>query len=112
MVLQLVESIGKALHQAGAETAHLKVMGQTLNDAAVANLVSSQSPAELSMASEIKTLQADLLVNARVATDPDLLTKLVEEQVQDLATKLGLEMKVDGVQSFRPAPPEPTHRAE
>ena len=70
VVLKLVEQIGASLAAADHEVAHLKVLGQTLNDAAVANLVGSSVEAELSLASEIKPTSADLLVNARVAVDP------------------------------------------
>ena len=111
LVFQLVKRIGAALNDAEAETAHLKVLGQTLNDSAIANLVDSEGEAELSMASEIKTAVADLLVNARVGTDPGTLTEIVVRETAELAEELGVDLEVGGVQSFRPAPPEPTHRA-
>ncbi len=110
LVLRMVERIGGALNAAGAETAHLKVLGQTLNDSAIANQVDSEGEAELSMASEIKTAVADLLVNARVGTDPGTLTEIVVNETKALSDELGIQLEVGGVQSFRPAPPEPTHR--
>ena len=111
LVLSLVKRIGAALNDSGAETAHLKVLGQTLNDSAIANLVDSEGEAELSMASEIKTLIADLLINARVGTDPGTLTEIVVQETRTLSEELGVQLTVGGVQSFRPAPPEPTHRS-
>jgi len=88
LVLKLVQGIGTSLKSAGLEVAHLKVLGQTLNDAAVANLVGSEVDSELSLASEIKTQGADLLVNARVAASPQELETIVNSVTSRLAVEL------------------------
>ena len=111
VVLKLVEQIGSSLAAADHEVAHLKVLGQTLNDAAVANLVGSSVEAELSLASEIKPTSADLLVNARVAVDPDQLSEIVQSVTKKLASELNMTLTVGNIQSFRPGKPEPTHRS-
>ena len=111
LVLTMVERIGNAIKASGAEVAHLKVLGQTLTDAAVANLVGSGVEAELSLASEIKTQSADLLVNARVAASPETLEEIVKAATAELATETGVQLDVSNVQSFRPGKPEPTHRS-
>ncbi|MEM9943099.1 MAG: GTP-binding protein, partial [Planctomycetota bacterium] len=111
LVLDLVQNIGSRLVEQGCEIAHLKVLGQTLTDSAVANMVSSSSDAELSLASEIKTSQADLLVNARVAANPEQLESVVVEVANQLSTKFNAKLTVGNLQSFRPSKPEPTHRA-
>lgn len=110
LVLGMVEQVGARLVQAGCEIAHLKILGQTLTESSVANRVDSESPAELSLASEIETTSADLLVNARVAADPDQLTAAVDSAVRQLADEMDVRLQVGNVQSFRPAKPEPTHR--
>jgi len=110
LVLALVQQMGRQLADADQEVAHLKVLGQTLHDNAVANLVGSNVEAELSLASEIKTMQADLLINARVATSPERLEKVVVSVADSLAAKLNAELVVGNMQSFRPGKPEPTHR--
>ena len=112
LVLKLVQGIGAELNEAGLEVAHLKVLGQTLNDAAVANLVGSAVESELSLASEIKTQEADLLVNARVAASPDELEQIVNSVTSQLAQQSQIELTVGSMQSFRPGKPEPTHRAK
>lgn len=111
LVLKLVQGIGTALKSAELEVAHLKVLGQTLNDAAVANLVGSEVESELSLASEIKTQGADLLVNARVAASPEELETIVNSVTSRLADELQVKLTVGNMQSFRPGKPEPTHRA-
>ena len=112
VVLALVKSVGEQLTDAGFETAHLKVLGQTIENAAVANLVSSGEAAELSLASEIKTTAAELLVNARVAADPDKLVESVKTACQRVGQTQGIKLTVSNIQSFRPAKPEPTHRVQ
>lgn len=112
LVIGVVEQVGKQLVAEGSEVAHLKVLGQTLQSTAVANQVSSDGEAELSLASEIKTEAADLLVNARVACSPEQLEKAIETACQQLSIELAANLQIGGMQSFRPAKPEPTHRAQ
>ncbi len=111
LVLKLVEGIGAELKAADCEVAHLKVLGQTMTDAAVANLVGSAVESELSLASEIKTQAADILVNARVAASPEILESIVRKVTNELSSRLGIQLTVGNMQSFRPGKPEPTHRA-
>ena len=106
VVLALTANIGRRLADAEMEVAHLKTLGQTLESSAVANLVSSSVEAELSLKSEIKCQSADLLVNARVAADPDLLKEVVEAAVFDLHAQSGVQLELGNVQSFRPGKPE------
>jgi G3E family GTPase len=111
LVLEMVKRIGFRLQQAECEVAHLKVLGQTLNDSSIANLVGSEAVAELSLASEIKTLAADLLVNARVAASPEELEAIVYAVSEELAQEIDVKLTVGNLQSFRPGKPEPTHRS-
>lgn len=111
LVLKMVEGIGNELKGTDCEVAHLKVLGQTMTDAAVANLVGSSVESELSLASEIKTKNADLLVNARVAAKPEDLEAIVHKVTARLAEELGIGLTVGNMQSFRPGKPVPTHRA-
>ncbi|MDG1873970.1 MAG: GTP-binding protein [Mariniblastus sp.] len=111
LVLKLVTGIGGELTDTDCEVAHLKVLGQTMNDAAVANLVGSAVESELSLASEIKTKAADVLVNARVAASPEELEQIVTSITTDLADELKIDLTVGNMQSFRPGKPEPTHRS-
>ncbi len=110
MVLELVDRLAKALCEAAFEPAHLKVLGQTANTTSIANLVSSNLPAELSLTSAIETVTANFLINARVAGDPDQLATIVRQQVQQLAEDFELSATIRHMQQFRPARPEPTHR--
>ena len=106
----LTEAICALLANSNIEPAHLKLMGQYGVDVAVANLVDSTTGVELSLSSEIDAPNAELIVNARVATDPNQLRDIIETACTEMAASTGLHFEVTGMQSFSPAPPEPTHR--
>lgn len=110
LTLGLVETIGSEINELRCEVAHLKVMGQTMHDAAVANLVNSGGISELSLASDIQTQRAELLVNARVAASPMQLEESVRNAVRTIGQKFGVNLRLSNVQSFRPGKPTPTHR--
>jgi Ni2+-binding GTPase involved in maturation of urease and hydrogenase len=92
------------------EPAHLKVMGIADGGWSVANLVSSGDQAELSCASNLQTDAVDVVINARVAADPDELRITVQEEVRRVAGSVGGDLTVESLQSFRPGRPQPTHR--
>ncbi len=110
LVLDIIERLSKAFAAAEAETAHLKVIGLSDASFAVANLVSSQSPAELSLPSNSQTKAAELIVNARVALDPEQLQTEVRVAVDAACAAAGTTPNWQETKSFRPGRPVPTHR--
>ena len=76
----------------------------------MANLVSSDTPAVLSQASQCQTRQADVIVNARVAIDPRTLEEQVKAAVQAVCQTMGAAPEFLHTQSFRPGRPNPTYR--
>jgi hypothetical protein len=76
----------------------------------VANLVSGDSPVELSLTSNSFVPTAQVIVNARVAIDPDHLKQFVEKAVLESCAALGVAASFEQTQSFRPGRPVPTHR--
>lgn len=110
LLVELVEHLAAALEASSAEPAHLKVLGLSDGQTGIANLVASDSGVELSLASEVAVQTADLIVNARVAVDPQLLAKLVERELAEVCRQRKLRLTMGQVQCFRPSPPVPTHR--
>ncbi len=111
VVLEIVQGLARQLKSLqGAEPAHVKVLGLSEEGWAMANLVSSQQPPELSCAAEVQARSLDLVVNARVATEPDALQDAVRAQLEQAAHQTGSELKIAAIDSFRPARPQPTHR--
>jgi Ni2+-binding GTPase involved in maturation of urease and hydrogenase len=111
LLMAVVNGLHTVLNRLGGEVAHLKVIGQEDGGAfGVANVVSSDSPAKLSLASGCKAKDADLIVNARVAIDPEVLDVEVKRIVTAECTKLGVTPTFRQSQSLRPGRPVPTHR--
>lgn len=111
LALSLVDNIGTRISELGCEVAHLKVIGQTMQNSAVANLVSSAGTSELSLASAVSIEECELVVNARVAASPQQLEETVEEVSKSIGKELGIALVLSNVQCFRPAKPTPTHRS-
>jgi len=110
VLVEIVERLRERLAGVGAETAHLKAIGLWEGFYGVANLTSSDAPAVLSLPSHCRTRDADLVINARVAIDPDSLAEHVKEAVAATATRHGITAEFRQTQSFRPGRPVPTHR--
>jgi Ni2+-binding GTPase involved in maturation of urease and hydrogenase len=110
LLLDIISRLQTALAQLDAETAHLKAIGMADGLYGVANLISSFSPPELSLASNGEVREAELVVNARVATTPETLTDEVEKAIRDACRKREATATFHQTQSFRPGRPVPTHR--
>jgi putative heme degradation protein len=91
--------------------AHLKLIG--MDDAgafAVGNVVSNDTSAKLSLASNLTLKEAELIVNARVAIDPAVLEAEVKKVVAAECAKAGVKAEFRNSQSLRPGRPVPTYR--
>ena len=110
LLLELVSRLQTQLTAEGAEVAHLKAIGMWEGNYAVANSVSSTTEPEISLPSGYSTSQADVVVNARVATAPERLEELVREHMEAVCNQMDAELRVDTMQSFKPGRPVPTHR--
>ena len=112
LLLELVTRLRDSLQVIGAETAHLKTIGLWEGFFGVANLVSSDSEPELSLPSHCDVQEVDVIVNARVACDPDELREHVQAAVESACRERGAAADFRQTQSFSPARPVPTHRFE
>lgn len=109
-LMDLIQRLHARLLSSSAEAAHLKVIGLRDSSYAVANLVSNATGPELSLASNSQTLSANVVINARVATDPAELESIVREELAAAAAAIDVSQTVISLQSFRPGRPLPTHR--
>ena len=110
LLLDIVARLKVRLDEAGAEAAHLKTIGLWEGFFGVANLVSSTTQPELSLPSNCKVKAVDVIVNARVACDPESLEVLVRDCVNEACKAVVAEAEFRQTQSFRPGRPVPTHR--
>jgi hypothetical protein len=110
LLLAIIEGLRRRFEQDGAETAHLKTIGLWEGLFGVANLLSSWTLPELSLPSNCRVREANMIINARVALDPEVLEEQVQSAVEDAGTQLGARCTFRQTQSFRPGRPVPTHR--
>jgi G3E family GTPase len=110
LLMDVVRRLQGSLAGLGAEVAHLKVIGLGEASFGVANLVSSGTAPELSLPSQGRVRQADVIANARVAVDPALLEDQVRREVEAACQARGARVEVRKTQSLRPGRPIPTHR--
>lgn len=110
LLLDIIGRLHRRFLANDAEAAHLKTIGLCDGSYAVANLVSNSTQPELSLASKTRTREANVVVNARVATDPKLLEEFVRDEVAAACSAIGATHDVVTLQSFRPGRPVPTHR--
>ena len=110
LLLNIVERLSERLKLAGFEAAHLKTIGLWEGFFGVANLISSDSAVELSLPSNCQVQEVDVIVNARVACDPQALQALVTAVVAEACQERNATVEFQQTQSFRPGRPQPTHR--
>jgi hypothetical protein len=110
LLLEVVGELQKSLAGQGGEVAHLKVICLSDVSFGVANLVSSATRPELSLPSRAQVREADLIVNARVAVDPDRLAQEVRRTVEQACRARNGKAEFRQTQSLRPGRPTPTHR--
>jgi G3E family GTPase len=110
VLLEVVRKLHAALKQHHGEVAHLKVIGLGQTAFGVANLVSSGTQPELSLPARGTEREVDLIVNARVALDPELLDREVQQVVQAVCQGHGIQADFRKTQFLRPGRPTPTHR--
>ena len=109
-LIDLISRLHRQFVAANAETAHLKTIGTCDGGYAVANAVSNHTQPELSLPSACSTKQARIVINARVATDPEGLATIVRQQVAEVCNAVNARHDITTLQSFRPGRPVPTHR--
>jgi Ni2+-binding GTPase involved in maturation of urease and hydrogenase len=111
LLLDLTGRLRERLTALGGEVAHLKAIGLGKDGFGVANLVANRQAAELSIPSGRQTgEELDLIVNARVALDPDVLQAEVRAAADAACRARGAALDVRQVRSLRPGRPVPTHR--
>lgn len=112
LVQQLLSSLATQLESINAETAHVKALGRHDQAVSIANLVARGEPVEMSRVAQVDVPQAQLILNARVATSPAKLESAVRRTIARIADAMQVDAHFDRMQCFRPGRPTPTHRLE
>jgi Ni2+-binding GTPase involved in maturation of urease and hydrogenase len=109
LALDVVGRLKESLAGLG-EVAHLKAIGLSDASFAVANLVGSAALPELSLPSRAQADEVELIVNARVAAEPQRIADEVRRAVAAACAERGASADFRTMQYFRPGRPQPTHR--
>lgn len=112
LLLDIIHKLKDALVRDGLEAAHLKLIGLSPSAFGVANLISRDVSPELSLPSHASTRELELVVNARVACDPDDLGQHVEQTIREVCASHNATPAFGNTQKFRPGRPQPTHRMD
>ncbi len=108
-IVQKISS--KIVDQADGQIAHLKTSVIGGDTQAIANVVSNDSGVDIGLAANREVSgPVQVIVNARVAIDPEQLETFCRDVVQDCAAQQTAEIKSVQAHSLRPGRPTPTHR--
>lgn len=107
---ELVERLQAYFVATNAEVAHCKAIASVDGAYCVANLTSNDAPVDYAAMSGVDAREFDLVINARVAVDPDLLKQAVQSTIADLAAEHRQTLTPGETRAFRPGRPVPTHR--
>jgi hypothetical protein len=110
LLLDILARLRDAMQRLNYDVAHLKVIGQLSSAFAVANLIGNRLEPELSMPSQKSATEATVIVNARIAGDPDVIEQQVRRIVNEVCNERSAQVEIRAMQSFRPGRPQPTHR--
>jgi G3E family GTPase len=110
LLLDLASRLRAACAEAGAEIGHLKMICMAEGRHGIVNVVQTDSQPELSTAADCRAAQADLVINARVCMDPELLRQTVETGLRHACASQRITARVQTCRQFRPARPVPVHR--
>ena len=110
LVLAITRCYADKLKECEGEICHLKVSGTSGSFYSVANVVDRRDEAALSICCNETTAKATIVVNARVAIDPEVLQRMMMLVVEESCRAFGVSHEVKLTRSFRPGRPIPTYR--
>ena len=112
LAASLVGGIAQQISQDDTnQIAHVKASVLAADSQSVANVVSNDAEVDMGLTSNrTATGRFQVIVNARVAMDPESLERICRDQVKSLAGANQMTLDSIQAQSLRPGRPEPTHR--
>lgn len=110
LLSSLMERVQEHLQGLGAEVAHFKGLLHTDRGLNAGHLVQLEGKPELSRCCSEPAQEAQLVLNARVATDPELLWQAVRQAADEVLSQQQITAEWQTAQRFRPARPVPVMR--
>ena len=116
LLVDLAEAVRERLEHEGAEIAHFKATldaGDASGRLAALSITAGDAEADLREALVDGVRGGELVINLRAEGDPEMLRRVTREALDVcMQTRPGLALPIEHQESFRPAPPQPTHRDE
>lgn len=108
--LALAEIIDHKIRAAQLTTGHLKFLFEDGQNTAKLSFITTgiKQRHEEFMLSDAR--HVDVLINARVQTDPSILLQIVRESIETAMTNTGCRIVVHDSAAFKPGYPKPLHR--
>jgi Ni2+-binding GTPase involved in maturation of urease and hydrogenase len=103
----IIKGIYKNIHLHNYTVGHLKFL---LNKQKKISFTSTSGEEIISNLKMEKGSFSTLLINARVQTSPELLSRLISEVMRKAEIEFGCKIIVKSIASFQPGYPNPTHR--
>lgn len=107
---RLLGALGKSVLSMRATVGHVKMQLDTPSGTTKASLVEEGGEVNFALRQESLAASGNVLINARVEADPDVMRQAIEDAVKVADIACGTETMIVQVEAFRPARPQPTHR--
>lgn len=111
-VEKLMDKISAKLKEMNREIAHLKIYGIAQDDWVKASITSIYDEIDFNRTMEKEADQFNLIINARVNTDPETLKPLVESVLADVCSETDTGTLHLKTECFKPARPRPKYRMD
>lgn len=108
---EMMQTLARQLTADKATIAHVKAQLSSPEVELKASLTDADKPLEWDLWSpDSQTARAQLILNARVQTEPALLERAVRGVLERVRPQPDFRVDIVHFQCFRPSPPTPTHR--
>ncbi len=105
----LLRELQTAFKQKEGEIGHLKIVITSAGKSMWANLTHLAAEPSISGEQLDQLSKAVLIINARVRLEPQDLESMVRTVLNKVSNEIGVNSKIDDLQCFSPAYPEPPH---
>jgi G3E family GTPase len=108
-VSDLFVGLRESFKQEKGEIGHLKSVFTSGGKSFWVNLTNLSSDPMVSGKPMATLSKGSLILNARVQLDPDILEKIIRDNLTSVADRFALKAEIDDLQCFSPAYPNPPH---
>jgi Ni2+-binding GTPase involved in maturation of urease and hydrogenase len=109
-LMQLGSLLDERLSANELQIAHVKLFLRAGERVCSLSISRNGAPPEFSRSAGVRVLSLELVVNARVAAQPEQLATIMEDCLQSWAGRLQVSVSQRSVSRFSPSRPVPTHR--